>query len=279
MIKKIITHAGKAHRDDLYSCAVALNFYPKIETIERRNPTIEELESSNVLILDVGEKHEPEKNNFDHHLKKFHDQKVCALTLLLEHHNLLNCFKRFNWVELSASIDNCGPFQTAKDMNLNVETLMMLQSPLEDFILFQFSSQEVIFRDYEAYEMLKNFGKHLLEKGKKLDERIDQLKNGGAKIIEIYGLKGLTITPTPNPSFGVGFYIKENIKEDIVFSISNDDRGEGLTLYRFNDNPKIDYRLIKEEKGVTFVHHNGFIAKTKSKDWEEAKVLVGKSIV
>jgi hypothetical protein len=65
-INYAVTHSGPAHRDDVLSVALALSLEGNIP-VYRRNPTPEELDSPNVLILDTGERHEPELNNFDHH--------------------------------------------------------------------------------------------------------------------------------------------------------------------------------------------------------------------
>ena len=83
---KIITHAGKAHLDDLMACAIAVahlriwNDSTDV-TIERRDPTYEELDDSTVVVLDVGGRYEPTNSNFDHHQlpRGSHDS---AMTLL-----------------------------------------------------------------------------------------------------------------------------------------------------------------------------------------------------
>ena len=65
-----------------------------------------------------------------------------------------------------------------------------------------------------------------------------------------------------------------------AFAASHDPRGEGTTLYRCDDHPRIDFRLIKDDPEVIFAHANGFIAKTRTKlSPMEALSLVRASII
>jgi len=78
----IITHAGRAHRDDLYACGLLLALHPQA-ILERRVPTPEELDDSAVAVVDVGARHEPERLNLDHHQFPAAADPACALTLAL----------------------------------------------------------------------------------------------------------------------------------------------------------------------------------------------------
>ena len=58
-VNKIVTHAGHAHRDDFLSVCFTLALcaeYNNEPVVERRNPTEEELNDADVVVLDVGEK-------------------------------------------------------------------------------------------------------------------------------------------------------------------------------------------------------------------------------
>ncbi|MBD36927.1 MAG: hypothetical protein CMI28_02470 [Opitutae bacterium] len=68
MIKTIITHPGGAHKDDFLACSVLLSNHPA--SIFRRDPTEQELEDPEVAVVDIGHQHDPELNNFDHHLAR-----------------------------------------------------------------------------------------------------------------------------------------------------------------------------------------------------------------
>ena len=68
MIEKIITHPGILHADDATATEIVRMAFSSYNIpIERKNPTQEELDSPNVIVLDVGGQYCPSKYNFDHH--------------------------------------------------------------------------------------------------------------------------------------------------------------------------------------------------------------------
>lgn len=66
--KKIITHAGHFHTDEILAIATIFHFLGYELPIERKFEISEdEFENPNILVLDIGKRLEPEKSNFDHH--------------------------------------------------------------------------------------------------------------------------------------------------------------------------------------------------------------------
>jgi uncharacterized UPF0160 family protein len=64
----IITHPGSAHFDEVTAIGLILAVNNNTEyRIERREPLHAELDDSSVWVVDTGNRHEPEKRNFDHH--------------------------------------------------------------------------------------------------------------------------------------------------------------------------------------------------------------------
>ncbi len=64
----IITHPGSAHFDEVTAISLILAVHADTGFhIERRDPVLVELENPNVWVVDIGDRHEPEKHNFDHH--------------------------------------------------------------------------------------------------------------------------------------------------------------------------------------------------------------------
>ena len=57
-------------------------------------------------------------------------------------------------------------------------------------------------------------------------------------------------------------------------AVFHDNRGEGLTLLRLHDDPRIDFTRVKNDPEVAFCHNGGSIVKTKSKDLDMAWILV-----
>ena len=57
-------------------------------------------------------------------------------------------------------------------------------------------------------------------------------------------------------------------------AIFHDNRGDGLTLRRLHDDPRIDFTMVKDDPEVAFCHNGGFIVKTKSKNLKKAWRLI-----
>ena len=86
-VGKIVVHPGHAHRDDfLFTCFVLAMCKEQgvVPVVHRRDPTEAELKNPYVVVGDVGERHEPELSNFDHHQFSRDHAPTCALTLLLK---------------------------------------------------------------------------------------------------------------------------------------------------------------------------------------------------
>ncbi len=64
--KKIITHSGAFHADEILAIVTVFLFYKKLP-VERTYDFENYLEDPEVLVLDIGRKYEPGKGNFDHH--------------------------------------------------------------------------------------------------------------------------------------------------------------------------------------------------------------------
>jgi len=57
----------------------------------------------------------------------------------------------------------------------------------------------------------------------------------------------------------------------IAVTVTIDNRGDGLTLYRRHDHPQVDFSRLEDHEAISFAHKNGFVAKTKDArcDWRE----------
>ena len=87
--------------------------YNNEPVVERRNPTEEELNDADVVVLDVGEKHQPELSNFDHHQFNRNDDPACALTLLLKSMDIYEeANLGFRWLSVTEKL-------IAKDLTLS----------------------------------------------------------------------------------------------------------------------------------------------------------------
>ena len=266
---KIITHAGKAHLDDLMACAIAiahLRIWDDLTdiTIERRDPTDVELKDRAITVLDVGGRYEPTNGNFDHHQLP-RGSKDSAMTLLAANLGLPNgaSIAKYNpgdeefpmdsmasfledvfpWFRRRAELDSCGPFE-----------YLVLAEFEKDPITVASKLADMITRKWKA------FSKVLA--ARKVD--YPWWADGDFAIADF-------TAADPVEAEEVSDALTAKINGVAIF---HDNRGNGLTLLRLHDDPRIDFTKVKDDAEVYFAHAGGFIVKTKSKDLNEAWRLI-----
>ena len=286
---KIITHAGKAHLDDLMACAIAIAHLRIWEDttdveIERRDPTDAELKDRAVTVLDVGGRYEPTNGNFDHHQLP-RGSKDSAMTLLAANLGLPNgaSIAKYNpgdkefpvdsmasfledafpWFRRRAELDSCGPFATAKSANVNWSVVESFLGPYEDIVLSEFEKDPVtiaskladtIVSKWKAYSNVVpcvNYGRPWWGNG---DFTIADFTKANPEDVEV-----------------CSDMITKHVHGVVIF---HDNRGDGLTLLRLRDDPRIDFTKVKDDEEIAFCHNGGFIVKTKSKNLEKAWHLI-----
>jgi len=257
---RIVTHAGPAHRDEFIAISLLLFEKNPIAKIERKNPTEEELQDPNVYVVDVGKKYEPELNNFDHHQFE-RGTRESALSLVAKHLGLHEKFEGAPWYQFSTDLDSMGPFFVAKEYYGMKEIPQVALSPVESFLLEEFSQQTFILDNNELFHIMYRFGKNLIEKAEKFHKAMEWFRDN-LEIIEVDGLQ-IAWTPTDD-SYGFKEYCKRN-NLDPAIHISFDNNGEGMTFFRTSDDKPVDFRIIKDNPSILFAHTNGFLAKTKKR--------------
>lgn len=263
MIGKIITHPGAAHRDDLLAVAIALATFGCVPVF-RRDPTEEELEDSNVLVLDVGGRHEPERLNFDHHQLPRDAEAECALSLLVRHLGLEAEFKLQSWWETTKVLDAKGRVMAAKALGLD-KLPEELISPVEQTLLSLFGEKE--FEHPTAglpdllLEPLRLLGEQLLADVKAYAETYARVREL-VRVVEVDGLDCFVGTEVLSPTLAAVLNRFRDLEApQVAVSIMKSDRdGESWVLYRYDDHPRVDFSRLSGDQ-VVFAHKGGFIAK------------------
>jgi len=279
-MKKIIVHGGKAHLDDFLVTCLALRQYGVLP-VERREPTSEEIEDVTVLVLDVGNRHDPENNNFDHHQLE-RGTAECATSLFAQNvryggdeyaitlDELLGLTK---WYETLKAIDSGGPFTWAKSKGVDASLIFELASPVQEALILMFEKGAVVPRS--LVDVMRSIGQQIVAQLYSRYCRIDEL-GGKIRVIELKGLKGYVLMEADKEGL---FLWRERNLPDAAFNITFDDRGPGFQLFRESDHPRIDFTRVKDDIEVSFAHASGFIAKTRTKNIEVALRLVERAIV
>jgi len=291
-MKTVVTHPGSAHRDEFLSCCLLIAA-GKVDCIQRRDCTEEDLTAStyndpHVIVLDQGGRHEPELLNFDHHQFPREADPACSITLILTHIGI-NAEKArsiWDWLEFSELLDSKGPFATAEKLGSTPEAIFAGVSPIETTVLQWFEEINVLSSpehsvagfespDASLYVLMERIGREKLDYLNEVVERHAFL-DANAKIVEVDGLVVVDATCVPrdeNPVMGLESWIQTNGRirrefpgDTVAVTVTQDDRGHGVCLYRRNDDPRIDFSALEGKTDVEFAHKGGFVAKLKRLD-------------
>jgi hypothetical protein len=264
-VRLIVVHGGLAHMDDIMSCAIAYAFgVPHDAPIERRNPTPAELDAENVLVMDVGGVHDSARLDFDHHQRAADDEPKCAFRLLAEWlgadaelRTLCPWYTAWNY------IDVCGTARTAAMFGAPPDALAgLVANPLSDWVIRRFADDPVLRR------------KLSLSLANELDLTRRCWRSIGPKIVEraIAGLlvADLTCCLTAEISRCSSAWARLHHPACLLM---RDSRGEGYSLLRCADDPRIDFSRCAGRPYALFAHPGGFILKTRTKDVDLEAVL------
>lgn len=277
----LLTHPGSAHKDDLLACCVLLAENPV--PIERREPAADDLADPKVAVIDVGDFHEPERGNFDHHQFPRDTPPTCSLSLVLQHLGLYEDAKAFcEWLEPAEWFDCRGAIQTAKWLGVERDIIGKLNSPIDVTLLRRFAAASIHRPGEPIWEMLRLVGQDLIEYLKTTRTRIDFIDTHHElwKIADLNFLFLARSEPLPqDPSAGIGHFLREKqLDAKVAGMIYPDRRSAGYGISRFEDHPALDFSSLEQEHDVHFAHKSGFVAKTTATDPQRLRELAAKGV-
>jgi hypothetical protein len=260
----IVTHKGAAHRDEfLASCLLVARY--TYTTIVRRDCTPTDLTDMQTIVLDQGGQFDLANSNLDHHQLSRDAVPTCSITQVLRYLGIDTALARevWPWLEFSERLDSKGPIATASYYGISQDSLMATISPIEDSVLRWFQGETDIAPHSALHKLMCRIGTYKLEYLETVIARLALLNDiattavpNGVSVLEI-----IDIDRSATPILGVEIFIKRaGICPDVI--VSQDDRGEGYSLYRRNDSPRVDFSRLEGHPDVTFAHKSGFIAKT-----------------
>jgi len=247
---KIITHPGSAHFDDVTAVSLVLAVFDDTDFhIERREPKQEELEDPDIWVIDVGDRYEPEKRNFDHHQSL---ECPASFVLVARYLGLTERLSIMPWWGFKDEVDRFGSRNSSIKFDAGDD--LVNRNPVEDWLTVRFAS------DVEKTEpLLKSFGKYLIDEAEKLKNQIEVLRAG--KRVDISGVPAV-ISETRETIGLEEFRRLEEYPPDIVIAL--DRRDDGWRIFRYDGTP-VDLTLVSDDRRVSFAHKSGFLAKTRER--------------
>jgi hypothetical protein len=246
----IITHPGSAHFDDVTAISLILAVFPEVEfKIERREPSLKELNNPDIWVVDVGDRHEPDKRNFDHHQSL---DCPAGFVLVADYLGLLDTLAILPWWSFKDSVDRFGPVKSS--IRFNAGDDLINRNPVEAWMVDYFAADPL-----SSIPVLRSFGKNIIREAKGLKKQVDFWKD--ARRLLIAGVPA--VIGETRESYGLEEFrrVVDN-PPDIVISL--DRRSEGWRLYRYDGAP-VDFSLIADNPEIDFAHKSGFLAKTKER--------------
>lgn len=275
--KNIFTHAGQAHMDEFMCIALLSLLFPFTRWSVHRCTDIDWDTKEGVLdgaripirvcdyVVDIGGLHRSECGWFDHHQLGRNAEPACSFSMMMSHFGpRVNNSFGFDvaildkWVRRIATIDSKGPFYYMASLEIPKEKQSSaLAGILGDSIAAWISNLVKVGDLHGAIYFATEYLRSKFLEAASLQERFNHFDRECHVVMDGAGF----VFPEKD-IFGLQEWI-EYREYNFVFSISRDDRGNGWTCYRYNDNASIDLSMLASNPDCVFTHAGGFICKWK----------------
>ncbi len=264
-IRKIIVHNGNVHYDEVIACAIASMFGANAPIVRQDSVSESDINDKSVLVLDVGGVYDPERNCYDHHQRGRDEEPECAFSLLCRGLECDEVFKEvFPWYESLKKLDSKGPFALAKEIGTDHSKIEgIMRNPLSSIVLDIFKD------DLDKANQYPSVARILLVKlGRSFQHDVEAWILG-KESVKVASYSGINVADFRKVNKDYkdavsGIYLR-NYSDKVQCALDYDNRGEGLSLLRVNDCPKLDFFKCKDKEYCKFAHANGFILKTLKK--------------
>jgi hypothetical protein len=166
------------------------------------------------------------------------------------------------WYPTLIATDVFGPTALSKRHGVSVEDFQDLTgSPTDGFLTRLFEHNDTIYPSSMLWPILYNLGKDVILNA---CVRHEELSSINPETFYCLGIRG-AILKTWSPVFDLYRREQKRLGTPVTIAIYPDDRGPGWTLFRYDDDPRVDFSRLTGNESILFAHRGGFTAKTKSK--------------
>jgi len=285
--RRLVTHNGSAHADEVVATALVLALDHRVERIERKpEPNAAELVDPDCYVLDFGRRHEPALLNFDHHQFAPDEAPRCTITLILEHAGLLEQARTF-WPSLPRVelYDVRGPDAVALAYGLSGgNAVEHFQSPVEEAVRSAFSQVQELNRGDALFTALALIGQSLVEDLRAGVATLAWLREHAMVRPLAPGVNLLWFEDRPsagpevyNHAFDV---FRAGLEAEVRLVVVPDSRGAGWQMRRLSGWDGADFRRVAGSPLLKFIHVSGFLATTYSREpRERVEALIREALV
>lgn len=271
MTKKIVTHAGQAHADDLMAIALIVikegwNL-ADVEIVRVNDGKAADFPDAK-FVVDVGKEHDSKMGWFDHHQFSKETPPVCAFTLVAAYYGINR--EKMHWIDRLELLDSKGPYVWFhKHYGRRPRHQKELNDALGSIDVFSWFTR-VANRGHEnpkafleALELCIKWLRMELEYHERRPENFAFAK-ANLEVIPVGDFKMLFFRQ--KAMRGINDVIDEMSAKDPACIVTGklDDRGGGYSATKLNDDPRVNFTPRDGEKGCVFAHKNGFCLK-----WED----------
>ncbi len=257
-MSRIVTHPGGAHLDDLLSVALALGLDPAVERIERRPVAPGDLEDPDCWVLDQGRVIDPARRNFDHHQLP-DGAPDCTFSLIADHCGLNPVLAECLWYEPARLLDSLGAVRAGEALGCPPRMVSALYTPCDEFFILRFSAAASLTPSDPLFGMLRDLGRDIVGGVTRTLER-RALLEAKAEVLDVKGLRAILFFERVSEGTKEIGWLARKIG-GAALSLTPDSRGDGWSLQRLEEHPRVDFRRVAGRPGVNFVHNTGFVAK------------------
>lgn len=119
---QIVVHKGNHHADDVLACNTVHQFYGELPVTRKIKPTEKDLQNPRTLVLDFGQKLQPDLGNIDHHQNgKIHATNILVLNVFVEDEDL-KVFLKENLYSYVDHVDRGKIAERTNEQGFNVPT-------------------------------------------------------------------------------------------------------------------------------------------------------------
>lgn len=267
---KIVTHSGKAHRDEYLACCVIMyDAYRRgqLTYIERRMCGENDLLCRDTWVVDTGGEWDADFLNFDHHQDDPDLSAVCSFDLVLRHVMGKSAFETFSavspWIKLTALHDTAGGAAAASALGIDTRTYVATRSPIEKAMLTAFSELAVVHPESPLSYCMRETGRIIIAEAEEISLGMADRIAAAAPPFVVAGLRVWDVRSAwgdnDHVSLAAVNHAASQRSVDVV--VGRNQRSGGLSLYRTAwATAKMDLNHIRDMNGVKFVHKNGFYA-------------------